>query len=101
MRPNRLDERIETIATVMRMHRYAMIAALQFCLPATRLHVPQCSLFPWLELPPQCSELAIAHGVEVSPCRHCFHDAFRNSFLGFSCSAVPPESLAEGIRGPG
>ena len=101
MRSNRPDGHIETIATEMRLHRDALIAVPRSCLPAARLHVPQGGLFPWLELAPQCSELAIAHGVEVTPGRHCFPDVFLDSFVRFSFSAVPPERLAEGIRGPG
>ena len=99
MRSNRPAEHIETIATEKRVHRDAMIAALQSRLPEARLRVPQGGYFLLLKPLPQCSaeqfsELAIAHGVDVTSGHRCFTGTFRDSFLRFSYSGVPPEQVS-------
>lgn len=103
MRTQKLQAHVDLVTKTMRVHRDAMIAALQTHMPEARVRRPEGGYFLWAALPGGVSGDAVAaraidHGVEVGGGRLCFPEEDPGNFLRFSYSYVSPDQIDDGVR---
>ena len=99
----KVDHHIETLCTLLRAHRDAMVAAIRKHLPGATVCTPSGGYFLWVELPPEVNadELvrrSAKEGVAIFSGRLSFAEAAPGQFLRLAYSFSTPARIAEGVE---
>lgn len=102
MGDGKVTTHIDALAAEMRRHRDVMTAALAEHCPAATTRIPQGGYFLWAALPEgsdaeRLADLALAHGVQVSPGRLSFPEETPGHHIRLSYSFVGPAEIQNGV----
>jgi 2-aminoadipate transaminase len=98
----KVDDHIQTLRKILRIHRDTMIAAIKKYLPNVEVATPKGGYFLWLKLPgemdgQELARHAAGHGVEVFPGQLSFAEGGPKRFLRLAYSFSTPDEITAGI----
>jgi 2-aminoadipate transaminase len=102
-RSGKLDQHIEKVQSVYRVHRDRMVAALKSELPEVKTTFPHGGYYVWLEFPQNVDTDALAKrvsefGATIIPGSKFFAGAGPKHFARLAYSHASPDEIEEGVR---
>lgn len=102
MQNGKVDDHIEELHKVLRVHRDTMVDGIARYMPGAKVRTPKGGYFLWIELPPamdgqELVKFAASHGVEVFPGQQSFAENGPKNFIRMAYSFCNPDDIAKGM----